>query len=213
MLFKQCLPYYILVVGVFGLIYTWNQPKSYWKSFPIFLISIGILDSLGSTIYDNFGDNFGNYYYTILLLPLQVCYYLWIINKNLITSNKFYYLSFVIVILSILAEALMSRDLKGSYFYSLSFTIGNLVLLANILRYFYQLSTSDKILTFYREKMFWVSLGLLVFWLGALPFYGLFNYIYVNYPGVFTYYYPIILAFNYTMYTCFLVSFIWERKS
>jgi hypothetical protein len=211
--FRTYLYAYVSLVGFFGLIYTWNQPKNYWKSFPIFLMMIGILDGLGTPIYDNFGNNIGNNYYTLFLIPAQVIYYIWIINKNIVTEKRFYYLSLVVFFLSILVETLFFRDYKGAYFLSLSFTIGNLVLLANILRYFYQLSTSEKILTFFNEKMFWVSLGLLIFWLGSLPFYGIFNYLNTNFPRVFLYYYPFVLVFNYTMYTCFLISFIWGRKS
>ncbi len=210
---KKFIDYYIILVGLFGLIYTWNQPKSYWKSFPVFLILLGIFDESGSFISRHFGQNYLTYYYTLFVIPFQVIYYLWILNKNMKTDRRLHYLGLAVYFLSLIAEILFYRSSKSPYFLSLSYTIGNLVLLANILRYFYQLSTSDKILTFFREKMFWISLGLLIFWLGALPFYGIFNFLYDSYPGIFTYYFPFVMLFNYTMYTCFLVSFIWGKKN
>ena len=210
---KKFIDYYIILVGIFGLIYTWNQPKSYWKSFPIFLILLGIFDELGSTVYKQFGKSSGTYYYTIFIIPFQIIYFLWILNKNMKTDKRLHYLGLAVYFLSVVAEILFYRNNKSPYFMSLSYTVGNLVLLANILRYFYQLSISEKILTFFRERMFWISLGLLIFWLGALPYYGIFNYLYDSYPSVFAFYYPFMMLFNYTMYTCFLVSFIWERKS
>lgn len=210
---KKFIDYYIVLVGIFGLIYTWNQPKSYWKSFPVFLIVLGVLDESGSIVSKHFGQVYVTYYYTLFIIPFQIIYFLWILNKNMKTDRRLHYLGLVLYFSSVIAEILIYRNNKSPYFMSLSYTVGNLVLLANILRYFYQLSISEKILTFFQERMFWISLGLLIFWLGALPYYGIFNFLYDSYPGIFTFYYPFMMLFNYTMYTCFLVSFIWGRKS
>lgn len=49
------------------------------------------------------------------------------------------------------------------FFYSFSYTIGNLLLLILILRFFLNLVTSNDILTFRENMQFWVSLGLLIF--------------------------------------------------
>lgn len=212
-IFKNYLDYYILLVGFFGFIYTWNQPKSYWKSFPIFLIALAILDKSGILINKYLGHSYIVYYFTLFIIPFQIIYYLWVLNKNMKTERRLHYIGLAVYFLSLIAEVLFYRTSKSPYFLSLSYTIGNFVLLASILRYFYQLSINEKILTFFRERMFWISLGLLIFWLGTLPFYGIFNFLYDSYPDIFHYYYPFVLVFNYTMYTCFLISFIWGKKS
>jgi hypothetical protein len=214
LIFRDFLDFYIALVGIFGLVYTRNQPKSHWRYFPIFLIILGILDKCGLYIYRFLGDSIGiYYYYSLIIIPYQIIYYLYILNKSMLTDKKIHYIGLAVYFLSIIAEIAIFKDYKNPYFLSLSYTIGNLVLLANILRYFYQLSSSDKILSFFREKMFWVSLGLLIFWLGALPFYGLFNLLNTDYPNVFSYYYRVMFVFNYSMYTCFLISFIWGKKN
>lgn len=206
---------YIIITGIFGLFYTRKQPKTYWTTFPYFLISLGILDGTGLLINKFFlqkNPNLNLYYYQLFVIPYQVIYYFWLINENIVTSKRFYYISTVIFLISVIAEYFTLINLNGYYFNSFSYMIANLLMLAHIMRYFYQLSKSDRILSFYKERMFWVSLGLLIFWLGSLPFYGIFNYLFINYPAVCAFYYKVVLVFNYIMYTCFLISFLWAVK-
>ncbi|MBX2953420.1 MAG: hypothetical protein KF870_13005 [Leadbetterella sp.] len=206
---------YVLFVGVFGLLTTRKQPKTYWTTFPWFIIVVGILDGSGLLINRYLLGKYPQlsfFYYQLFVIPFQVIYYFWLINKGIVNSNRFYYTGTVVFILSVIVECFTLIDLEGYYFNSFSYMVANLLMLAHILRYFYQLSKNDRILFFYRERMFWVTLGLLVFWLGALPLFGIFNYMVVNYPKVFTIYFNVILIFNFIMYTCFLISFVWAVR-
>lgn len=206
---------YIVLVGFFGLLYTRKQPKTYWTTFPWFLITIGLLDGVGLLINNIRVENYSKlnfYYYQLFVIPFQVIYYFWIINKNIISGRRVYYIGTVLFIISAIAESFTLVNLQGYYFASFSYMVANILMLIHILRYFYQLSKTDRILFFYKERMFWVSLGLLIFWLGALPFFGIFNYLFINYPGVTLAYHKVVLGFNYVMYTCFLISFIWAAK-
>lgn len=206
---------YIFLVGAFGLFYTRKQPKSYWATFPWFLIIVALLDGGGLVINQKFLRTYPKlnfYYYQLLVIPFQVIYYFWLINRNIVTGKRVYYTGIVLFLISVFLEGFAVIKLEGYFFNSFSYMVANLLMLAHILRYFYQLSKNDRILFFYRERMFWVSLGLLVFWLGALPLFGIFNYLVTNYPKVFMIYFNLILIFNFIMYTCFLISFIWAVK-
>lgn len=206
---------YIFLVGAFGLFYTRKQPKSYWKTFPWFLIIVGLQDGLGLFNNRNFTETYPRlnfYYYQLFVIPFQVIYYFWLINRNIVTNKRLYYIGTVVFLVSVIIEYFKLVKLEGYFFNSFSYMVANLLILAHILRYFYQLSKNDRILFFYKERMFWVSLGLLIFWLGCLPFFGIFNYLVINYPKVFTIYFNVTLLFNFIMYTCFLISFIWAEK-
>lgn len=205
---------FIIAIGIFGLVYPKNQPKNYLKTFPWFLIAVGVLDGVGLLINTFLKAGYPKlnfYYYQIFVIPLQFIYYFWIINKNIVTGKKLYYLSTIIYLISVIVELIVPLNFI-KHFFSISFSIGNILLVVNILRYFYQLTQSDKILNFYKLQMFWISLGLLIFWLGSLPFYGLFNYLFKNFNTIFGFYYNIVLIFNYIMYTCFLIGFVWGAK-
>ncbi len=206
---------YVLLVGTFGLFYTRKQPESYWKTFPWFLIIVGLQDGIGLFINRHLSENYPKlnyYYYQLLVIPFQVIYYFWLINRNIVSGKRVYYIGTAVFIISVILEGFALVKLEGYFFNSFSYMVANILMLAHILRYFYQLSKNDRILLFYRERMFWVSLGLLIFWLGALPLFGIFNYLVLNYPKVFAIYFNVILIFNFIMYTCFLVSFIWAVR-
>ncbi len=206
---------YIILIGVFGLLYTKKQPKNYWTTFPPFLVIVGLLDGGGLLISYSLSEKFPKlnfYYYQLFVIPFQVIYYCWLINRNILSNNRLYYIGIVVFLVSVIIECFRLVSLDGYYFNSSSYMVANILMLAHILRYFYQLSKTDRILFFYKERMFWVSLGLLIFWLGCLPFFGIFNYLVINYPKVFTIYFNVTLLFNFIMYTCFLISFIWAVK-
>lgn len=197
------------------MLYTKKQPKNYWKTFPWFLIIVGLLDGFGLLINRYLLKDFPKlnfYYYQLFVIPFQVIYYFWIINKNILTQRRFFFIGTLLFGISVIIECFALVDLEGYFFNSFSYMVANILMLAHIMRYFYQLSKNDRILFFYKERMFWVSLGLLIFWLGALPLFGIFNYLVINYPKVFTIYYNVVLLFNFIMYTCFLISFIWAAK-
>lgn len=212
---KNYLFIYVTLVGVFGLLYTRKQPKNYWTTFPWFLIGVGIMDGAGLLINYIFAESYPKlnfYYYQLFVIPFQVIYYFWLINRNIVNNRKAYYIGTVIFAVSVIVECFTLVKLDGYYFNSFSYMVANLLMLGHILRYFYQLSKNDRILFFYKERMFWVSLGLLIFWLGSLPFFGIFNYLVFNYPTLHIFYFKVVLIFNYIMYTCFLISFIWAAK-
>lgn len=197
------------------MLYTRKQPKTYWTTFPWFLIFVGILDGLGLLMNKTLEVSYPKlnlYYYQLFVIPFHVIYYFWIINKNIITNRRLYYIGSGVFILSVIIECFTLVNLTGYFFNSFSYMVANILMLAHIMRYFYQLSKSDRILFFYKERMFWVSLGLLIFWLGSLPFFGIFNYLFNNYQAIGSFYYKVVLIFNYIMYTCFLISFIWAVK-
>jgi hypothetical protein len=97
------------------------------------------------------------------------------------------------------------------WFSSFSYTIGNIILLGLILSCLYKIIKSDDILQFRASMMFWVCLGLLFFYLGSLPFFGLWNYLNNNHPAIFDNYWYIQMALNYLMYFTFSLGFIWHK--
>jgi uncharacterized membrane protein YdcZ (DUF606 family) len=206
---------YVLLVAFIGIYKTYGKDLGYWNSFPWFLLLVGAMDGFGLFINEVLNDRFPKlnfYYYQLFVIPTQVIYYLWFVNKSLKTQWRYFFLGSAVFIISVVIEFFSLVKLEGYYFNSFSFMVANILMLGIILRYFYQLSKSDRILFFYKEKKFWVCLGLLIFWLGSLPFFGIFNYLLKHYLPIFIIYFNVILIFNYLMYTCFLVSFLWTEK-
>ncbi len=205
---KVFIPYTILLVGILGL-FDWKSiRKNYWKFFPPYLIIMGLIEISRracieiSSVYA---------FLTILTVPIEFLFFFWLLSKYsqmklpIITGG-------VVYLLVCFIEFAEINTLSNDYFMSFSYSVGNIILLILILQYFYKLIYSDKILFFYQERMFWVSLGLLVYFLGTLPYFALFNLMLSKYFDLFVSYSWIQIFLNYTMYLLFAASFIWGEK-
>ena len=92
----------------------------------------------------------------------------------------------------------------------LPYIIGSFFIIGTILFYFVELLRSEKILLFHRTLLFWVSVGLLLFFAGTLPFTIKMNG-YALIPKIhklFLIMYILAIA----MYLIFTFGFIWSKK-
>ncbi|NBA87353.1 hypothetical protein GVN16_16380 [Emticicia sp. CRIBPO] len=213
--FLKLLNVVILLSGVAGFV-RWKEIKdSYWKWFPVYLIILGLLNLLAFYMIDTKNIKSNQWLVIYLIIPFEFLFAFWLFLKKaetrpqktlILTGMGVYLLSFFI-------EILLKEEMKELYFLSFSYTMGNIFMLIFILLYFWKLSVSEKILFFYRERMFWVCVGMLFFWLGSLPYYGLFNYMVKNFMNILPAYAWLMLSLNYLMYTLFAVSFIWGKEN
>jgi hypothetical protein len=59
--------------------------------------------------------------------------------------------------------------------------------------------------------MFWVCLGLMLFYIGTIPFFAFRKVLYVEHRDFFYVYWYIQFGLNYLMYLLFILSFVWGR--
>jgi hypothetical protein len=102
---------------------------------------------------------------------------------------------------------------RGAFFFYSSYTIGILLMLVVVLMFFIRLGTSDDILTFRQNMLFWISVGMLFYYLGSLPFYALRNVMSYKFQSLYNHYAIIVEALNSFMYLMFTVSFIWGKPN
>ena len=88
--------------------------------------------------------------------------------------------------------------------------IGSIFLIITILFYFIELLKSEKIIVFHRLLLFWISVGLLLFYSGTIPFYlKLSGYALI--PGIHELF-LIVYILAIIMYLTFTFGFIWSKK-
>lgn len=125
-------------------------------------------------------------------------------KKIIIAGSVLYLLSFVLELTMIKSNVY--------YFQSLSYTVGNLAVLVYIIIFFYELANSNRILNFYRQSTFWIALGMLLFYLGTFPFYGLYNELIKN-LNVFEPMAWVSTTLNYFMYIFFSIALLWGKHN
>lgn len=208
--------YYVLIVvsALIGIYRLQHFKDNYFKVFPFYLLLIFILDYFSSKIIGSF-NMLSIEYFCKIVIPIEFLFYYWFyymffdkrIFKNVALAGA------VIYGLSYIGEFyVMNRS--ADFFWSTSYLVGGVVLLTIIIAYFYDLLTSDRILTFTKERFFYISLGLFMFYILSLPYYGLFNNInfFKTYASFSQYYYSAVNFSLCVMALLFGISFIWGTR-
>lgn len=193
----------------------WNKlKKTYWKWFPFYLLFIVLSEGIGFILSTLKMKHANLTYFNYFVIPVEFLFFFWLFQqafKNL-RITRIAFMCILIYICSVVIDYLFLHN-SDAMFLASSYTIGNLLLLVLVFDFFYQLVTTDAILHFKENMLFWVSTGLLLFYLGSFPFYGLRNILGVNYKELYRNYGYIVYVLNILMYLMFTFSFIWGKPN
>lgn len=184
--------------------------NSYWIVFPFYLLFITAADVSGTFMATKVNTIFFN----DIVIPAEFFFFYWLFHESF-KKTRYRLLPVICAASYVVAWLFDVIILKshGSAFYFVSYTVGNLLLLILILLFFTRLVTSDAILSFRQNKLFWVSLGLLMFYLGSFPYYGLYNIISKKYYNLNIIYSEVVEVLNCLMYLMFTFSFAWGKRN
>ncbi len=197
-----------------GIVYLKKTKNTHWVFFVLYLTFIVAAEMLGIYLRNTQQVYHSIHLFNYCVIPVEFLFNFWLFYVSFRASKaqKLPVLLTVLYLASWLCDIFYFSK-QRFFFYSFSYTIGNLLLLILILRFFNQLVTSNAIITFRSNMQFWVSLGLLIFYLGSFPFYGLLNTMGYYYPHLTNAYYRIVFGLNCLMYLMFTISFIWGKPN
>jgi hypothetical protein len=192
----------------------WKKIKhTHWKYFPIYLALIVAIEIVGEFFSRQqlYSSNLALYNY--FGIPLEILFFIWLFHKVFATTTlrKLTIAAACIYIGCWATEMFFIPKLPSFWIGSFSYTVGILLLLVLILTYLYQLVTSSEIIFIKSNMMFWVCMGLFVFYTFSLPFYGMGNYLYNHHSNIYFIYSQAIYVLNYIMYGLFIIAFIWGK--
>ena len=212
---------FVVLVNIFellacltGFFYIKKLKGSYWYYFPFYLAVVVVTEITAeyiSYVLHNVPLNTKVYIY--FGIPVQFLFFYWVFYQYFkkTKNNKWPVLLGGVYILCLMIELFYPGKMK--FFPSFSYMQGNIFLLILILMFYVRFINSDDLLAYRQSMMFWVCLGLMVFYLGTLPFYGLRNVLYEQYTQIFYLYYYASFILNYLMYNMFIIAFIWARPN
>jgi uncharacterized membrane protein YfcA len=199
---------------VSSIIYWRKIRNTYWRWFSFYLLFIVISEAIGAYLATRETNTLNNAFFNYFEIPMEFLFFFWLFSRSF-KKTKYSWLPVVcsgVYVLSWVLDIIYFNKMRF-IFYSLSYTVGNLLLLVLILQFFIRLVMSDEILTFRKNMLFWVSSGLLLFYLGSFPYYGLRNTIAYNYQDIYTTYSYIAYILNCFMYLMFIFSFVWGKPN
>jgi hypothetical protein len=201
-----------LAAFVIGLVYWGKVKATIWKWFVIYLGFIVCGELICNYLHYYSSYKFDvNKIYTYIILPIEFLFLYWLYYQHA-KSKRSKLLVIVCIFIYIIADQYFFQG-KKFIFDSFSYCMGNLLLLLVIISFFISFSKTDELLQYQSSIIFWVSLGVIVFYLGTMPFFGLIHLLYDKYRPIFNFYTYLMFAFNWSMYLLFIVGFIkWKPK-
>jgi len=196
-----------------GFAYWKNIRNTYWKWFPVYLAIIVVTEIAGEIAgYRLQWVQFNRNLYTFFCIPLQFLFFCWLFWKYFEKGNykNWALTGSVLYLLSLFINIFFLANIRFSFF-SFSYMMGNVILLILTILFFRIFIKGNEILEYRSSRMFWICVGLLVFYLLSLPLYGLWNTLAAEYPALFNKYWIITTILNYLMYILFALSFIWGK--
>lgn len=185
------------------------QPK--WLQlffyFLLFTLAIETVAALYSQRYQK-----SNHFILNIYLLINFCFYLLIFMKAFEKRSLkiFARATLLLFVLFYLADIIF---IEGFYYFNVySFCIGSVFIVLCCLLYFMGLLTSDKLVNYFTIPMFWISTGLLFFYVGNLVQMSLLKYIIDNRldPGGEIYLF-ISVTLNVLLYGALTISFLCKQ--
>ncbi len=185
--------------------------KSYWIYFVYYVIGIAILEFIGFFLLTNHLEFKGNYY-EYLVIPFQFIFFFWLYAINSLKNKKLFLTVLSIYILTFLLTHYFSFE-KTRIINEVSYSVGCLMLLLLIILEFINQIKSDDILNFKKNTMFYVNLGVALFYIGTLPFFAFDGFASENMRHFWLNYWTLFLILNYVLYSLFIAAFIWTKPN
>ena len=180
---------------------------SFWMYFCFYLIVLTLSDFFVADI-SKVTDIKKQHIYAYFIIPLQFIFFYWLYAYQSLQRKRIFWFFILLYILSFIPIELYFARLKVVY--SFNYTIGSFLLMILVFLEFQKQIKNDAILYFKQNKMFYINIGIMVFYVGTLPFFGLYNLL-VKEPEIWNMYYLYFLLSNCLMYLLFTASFIWGK--
>ncbi len=201
-----------LSAAVTGFYFYKKIKNTYWKLFPPFLLLLFLIEITAELF--NFGlglPNVNSALYKYIAIPGQFLFYFWLFYKYFegkkVRKMPVYYA--MIYIATLIFDHFQTIHFNP-WFNDFSYTVGNILIILSVFNFISVFIKSDEIIQFKSSMMFWVVIGLLVFFAGSLPYWLIRNYL-NNFPAIGNGLMFLQFSLNYMMYMCFIISFRWGQ--
>ncbi|MFY8180820.1 MAG: hypothetical protein ACOVLG_03510 [Flavobacterium sp.] len=192
---------------VAGIIKFKSLKNSYWKWFVFYLAYIVVYEIISYIAKVEFKYKIGAFQ-SYIHIPIEYLFLFWLFAVKSLQKKVLFYWFSVLFFLSFVID---TRLQQGDFtFKSLNTTIGNLLLLILVMLEFNKQIKSDTILYFKENKMFYINIGVTLFYVGNMPFFGWYMPI-LKYPEIWNDFYKYFMISNCIMYLLFAASFVWGK--
>ncbi len=192
---------------VAGIIKFKSLKNSYWKWFVFYLAYILVYEIISYIAKVEFKYKIGAFQ-SYIHIPIEYLFLFWLFAVKSLKNKVLFWILCLVFLISLIIENYLKPT--GYTFLSLNTTVGNLLLLILVMSEILNQMKSDTILNFKENKMFYINLGVTLFYIGNMPFFALYFNI-LEIPDYWNSYYIYFMISNCIMYLLFTASFIWGK--
>ncbi len=196
------------LAALVGCLYYNNVKRSYWKWFTVYLTVLFISEFVRA-YFLNVSIDVIHQYYLFIVLPLEFIFLYWLYAQQSLKNKKLFLLFSILLIGTTFFTSFM-ENLRDAI--SLNTNVGSLLLIILVVQEYLKQIKNDDILKFKENKMFYINLGVVLFYVGSFPFHVFQKYLHADYQTITECYYVYFLVANCIMYLLFAASFIWGKE-
>lgn len=196
------------IAAVVGLYHLPKLKNSTWKWFIYYLIFI----AFESIIIKFFvAKEITGYIYDYLIVPIEFFFFYWLYAIQSLKKKNLFWACIIVFLLSFLPHLYFKNNVNKIN--EMSYIVGCMLLFVLVIFEFIKQIKSDDILLFKQNKMFYINIGVVLFYIGSLPLLAFLKYLYVNERPIYDVYLFYFYLSNILMYLLFAASFIWGKSN
>ena len=195
------------LAALVGAIYFFRL-KGYWKWFSVYLLFIFLQEVIW---YKNatFIGILKKDYFAYIGIPVQFIFFFWLYALKSLKKSKLFIGCLVVYLLTLCFPIYFE---KSDWVYSFNYNVGTMLLMVLMVLEFIKQIKTENILKFRQNKMFYVNVGVILFYAGTYPFFVFQEDLLNQYRDIWNGYYIYFLIANCIMYLLFAASFIWGKE-
>jgi len=151
-----------------------------------------------------------NIFYNYFVIPIEFIFFYWLYAYQSLKQKKLFYIFSFIYLLSFIPNELYFE--KNKIIFSFNYTFGSLLLMFLVIMEYYKQINSDNILHFAKNRMFYINIGVTLFYIGTLPFWAFYFQLF-EHKEIWDLYFSYFLMSGIVMYLLFASSFIWGKQN
>lgn len=149
-------------------------------------------------------------YYNYFVIPFQFVFFYWLYALKSFHNKKLFWILSLLYLLSFIPSVIFFRESK--IYFSFNYTFGCLLLMFLVIKEYYNQINSVNIINFQANNMFYINLGVTLFYIGTLPFFTFYSLLRA-YIQIWNIYFDYFLISGIVMYVLFSISFIWGKQN
>jgi len=195
--------------ALIALYYFKRLKGQYWRYFIYYLLLIFISEIIGK-----WGGELISFsktkYYNYIVIPFQFIFFYWLYAVKSFNNKKIFWVISSLYVFSFLLSMLFFKESK--IYFSFNYTLGCLLLMFLVIKEYYNQVNSLDILNFQANRMFYINLGVTLFYIGTLPFFTFYSLLRA-YIQIWDIYFDYFLISGIVMYILFSISFVWGKQN